>query len=248
MCGVGCGSDSDCQGGGNPCTLCSSRRVCINPVPSCGTFCGNYDGACRFNSGECGGFNEECCTCHPTDMNMGCGNHTITSGPSCGSTCKSSADCVNAPSNCTYCVNQQCSQQQDVCGTVCSSSGQCLNTGQCPQCVGYYCSPKATCGQVCLSSGQCQSNPGNCKACVGTICTQSVSCGGACGSDDWCGTSCPVCSYPAKCSTHSTHNQWLSSASQQELTHWHDNMATIRTQEREKNLLRHLGGRMNEIL
>ena len=49
MCGVGCRSDSDCAGGANPCTVCNDMRVCANPRPSCGSFCGTTDMACRYN-------------------------------------------------------------------------------------------------------------------------------------------------------------------------------------------------------
>lgn len=238
MCGVGCGSSNDCAGGGNPCTLCSSRRVCINPVPGCGTFCGNYDGACRFDSGVCGGFHEQCCTCHPTNMTKGCGNHTI-SAPSCGSHCTSSSDCVNAPSGCTLCVNNQCSQEQSICGSVCSGSGQCQSDPNCPQCVGYFCSAPASCGQVCISSGQCQSNPGNCKACIGTICSNYEPCGGSCGGDDWCNPSCPVCSF-AKCKTSEEHELWLASATEEEIQKGIDLQNEIARKAEEDNKRRFL--------
>merc|ERR1711862_502618 len=143
MCGVGCGSSEDCIGGGNPCTYCSERRICINPVPQCGSFCGGTDEACRFASGECGGILENCCTCHPSNFTLGCGNYTMINR--CGKSCSTSSDCANSGDGCVYCTDGVCSKDQSLCGEVCSGSGQCSASASCPQCVGYFCSPPASC-------------------------------------------------------------------------------------------------------
>jgi hypothetical protein len=92
MCGVGCRRDSDCDTGGpQPCTKCVNTQ-CVNPVPHCGEFCGyGVDAACRYvlsllyfflyicpypksqinrydGDGPCAGVNNQCCQCHPTDL------------------------------------------------------------------------------------------------------------------------------------------------------------------------------------
>lgn len=211
MCGVGCRSDSDCSGGdvtgANPCTMCSSARVCVNPRPQCGSFCGyGVDSACRFNGSNtlpCAQSltGAQCCQCHPTNLDKGCGNWASN----CNSvSCTSSANCTALTGNCTSCVAGKCQMpSQSKCGTICSGSGQCQGgDGKCTQCIGYYCSEpdSSGCGTVCISNGQCQSFS-KCTACVSTTCQQPVPCGGACGSDSWCSGSCPVCNRVAQCAT-----------------------------------------------
>ena len=157
---------------------------------------------------------ENCCTCHPSNFTLGCGNYTMINR--CGKSCSTSSDCANSGDGCVYCTDGVCSKDQSLCGEVCSGSGQCSASASCPQCVGYFCSPPASCGQVCLSSGQCQSNSGNCKACIGTICSDYAPCGGSCGGDDWCTPTCPVCSF-AKCSSRKEHEARMASATPLEI-------------------------------
>lgn len=194
MCGVGCRDDSDCEGGYNPCTKCNEKRVCANPAPHCGTFCGGQDLACRFvGTGPCAGVDGQCCTCHPTDPTLGCGSWN----DQCSTSCSSDSDCRAKSGDCTICENGRCIKPTP-CGTVCSYTGMCENNPDCPECVGFYCSKKTDCGQVCVSSAQCQHNP-KCKACIGAVCSPLRGCGESCGGDDWCGSSCSKCEW-AKCS------------------------------------------------
>mmetsp|Transcript_29070 Transcript_29070/g.81345 ORF Transcript_29070/g.81345 Transcript_29070/m.81345 type:complete len:265 (-) Transcript_29070:29-823(-) len=206
LCGVGCGSDADCQtGGANPCTICNEKRICANPLPNCGTFCGGSDDACRYNgTGPCGGFNGTCCQCS-TDYREGCVANVSTTN--CDRECEEDSDCSRVDGPCVYCgSNNLCTNDAGtaMCGEICSGAAQCSgSTDGCTQCVGYFCSPPATCGQNCISSGQCQGyNPDNdCQACIGTICQDYEPCGGSCGDDSWCPPDCPVCNRVAKCDT-----------------------------------------------
>ena len=207
MCGVGCRSDSDCRGGANPCTVCDPSRVCSNPIPECGSFCGHgVDLACRFNGSSTAPCaqslsGKQCCQCHPTDLDKGCGNWNSNCDVA---SCKTSADCTILQGNCTQCLSGKCqAPPSSKCGIVCQANGQCQGgDGQCTQCIGFFCSkPQSSgCGNVCVSSGQCQAND-KCRACIGAVCQEQISCGGACGDDSWCTDSCPVCNRVAQCAT-----------------------------------------------
>ena len=207
MCGVGCRQDSDCLGGANPCTVCSPSRVCANPRPECGSFCGyGVDSACRFNGSSTGPCaqsltGKQCCTCHPTDLDAGCGAWQSN----CNAVaCTDDRTCAALSGNCTRCLSGKCQPPPaSMCGTPCSGSGSCQGgDGQCSECIGFLCSkPQASgCGTVCLSSGQCQAYT-TCRACIGATCQETIPCGGACGDDSQCSSSCPVCNRVAKCST-----------------------------------------------
>jgi hypothetical protein len=234
MCGVGCRRDSDCgTGGPNTCTFCHNA-MCINPMPRspssisslffsqrlnvdemyrCGDFCGyGVDAACHFNgTGACAGVEQQCCSCHPTDLTKGCGNWTVNNcGQSCivssdcsgvagdcgvcsgglcrqsncAAKCSSSSDCTALPGSCTVCTtNHVCVEPVGPqCGDLCTSSAECQDNKDCSQCVGWYCSAPQKCGQNCISSGQCMGyNPG-------TTCTACI--GATCQQTRPCGGSC----------------------------------------------------------
>eukprot|EP01012_Entosiphon_sulcatum_P059020 TRINITY_DN83283_c0_g1_i1.p1 TRINITY_DN83283_c0_g1~~TRINITY_DN83283_c0_g1_i1.p1 ORF type:complete len:316 (-),score=13.11 TRINITY_DN83283_c0_g1_i1:10-957(-) len=165
MCGVGCRTSADCQGASNPCSVCNSKKVCANPAPLCGSFCGSTDLACRINgssTAKCAGTDGSCCTCDPKD---GCS----PSKSKCGTVCSGQFECAGDPS-CPECVGFYCGQKS-TCGQVCVSSGQCqMNPSPCRACIGAVCSNWHSCGGSCGGDDWCSPS---CPVCGFAKCEKS---------------------------------------------------------------------------
>jgi hypothetical protein len=171
VCGTGCRQDSDCRplGEGNPCTTCNlQKRLCVNPQPLCGSFCGNDPSACLVNgTGDCasGGGAKGCCSCTVN----GCASPP-NPGPQCGTVCSTSSQCTTN-SECPQCIAYGCAPAQN-CGQVCVSSGECQNNAKgCQSCRFNSCQKGGACGASCSQDDDCDQSScpvcGNIATCVG---------------------------------------------------------------------------------